>query len=83
MAVFKSNANIESNLNETISSETVKQDIMLWKNDSFKGILKAIQWPKFTKALQYTVYSMIASGIIGGILYIYGYGINQLISLFV
>ena len=55
---------------------------VLWKDDSFKGILKAITWPTFGKAVKYTTYSLISSATIGGILYFYSYGINQLIGLF-
>ena len=70
--------------------KTEKEDILeikdtkefLWQEDSYKGILKAITWPKFGNAIKYTIYSLISSATIGGVLYFYTYGINQLIGLF-
>ena len=49
-------------------------------DNSIAGIIKAIQWPSFLKALKYAFYTMTASVVIGLFLFIYGYGINQMIG---
>lgn len=49
-------------------------------DNSIAGIIKAIQWPSFLKALKYAFYTMTASVVIGVFLFIYGYGINQMIG---
>ena len=49
-------------------------------DNSIAGIIKAIQWPSFSKALKYALYTMTASVVIGLFLFIYGYGINQVIG---
>ena len=65
---------------DVIEKEDSKE--FLWQDDSYKGILKAITWPKFGNAIKYTVYSLISSAAIGGVLYFYSYGINQLVGIF-
>lgn len=52
-----------------------------WMDGSYKGIIKSIEWPPFGKAIKYTSYSLLASVMIGSVLYFYSYGINQLIAL--
>ena len=49
-------------------------------DNSIAGIIKAIQWPSIPKALKYAFYTMTASIVIGLFLFIYGYGINQVIG---
>ena len=61
------------------SEEHVHEEVNVIDN-SIAGIIKAIQWPSFLKALKYAFYTMTASVVIGLFLFIYGYGINQMIG---
>lgn len=54
----------------------------LWQDEKIRSIFKAITWPRPLTAIKYTLETITASTIIGLLLYVYGYGINQLIALF-
>ena len=49
-------------------------------DNSVSGIIKSITWPSFSRALHYAFYTMAASIVVGLCLFIYGYGINQLVA---
>lgn len=52
-----------------------------WSDNSIKGIIKAVEWPSFKEAVTSGLCTMVSSAVIGGILYVYGYAVNQLVSL--
>lgn len=54
-----------------------------WKDESICGILKAIQWPTPFVAARSAALSMAASAVIGGMLYLWGYVVNQVIAFVV
>lgn len=48
----------------------------------YKKIFRAIEWPRFLKALKYTAYCIVATTVISTTVYLYEFGLHYLISLF-
>lgn len=48
----------------------------------YKKIFRAIEWPRFSKALKYTAYCIVATTVISITVYLYEFGLHYLISLF-
>lgn len=81
MAQFATKTDKRTELNDVVSDIHRNDVNNAWADNTVKGIIKAIQWPKPLTAIKYAAYSISASVVIGGILYVYGYAINQAISM--
>lgn len=80
MAEFKTSTERRSQLNQAVSAVSRPDKSMGWQDDTIRGIIKAVQWPSFPKAVKNTLGTMSASVVIGIFLYFYGFCINQLIA---
>lgn len=80
MAEFTTSTERRSKLPEEFSDLSVRGRQKNWQDNSVKGIIKAVEWPPFKKAAKDAVCAMTASAFIGACLYLYGFGINQIIA---
>lgn len=83
MAVFNNSDTYKQEMHEQVMVTGVVKDNIDWTDDSMKGIVKAITWPKLPKALKLTVFCLIASVIIAVVLNAYSFGIHELLANFV
>lgn len=81
MAQFMTKTEKRTELNNVINDIQCGNENDKWADNSVKGIIKAIQWPKPLVAMRNAVYTISASVLIGGVLYLYGYLINQAIAM--
>lgn len=71
------------NVNEALNNEVIEQkDVQLVAN-SIPSIIKAISWPSFGTACKYAGKSLLASAVIGALLYGYGACISAIIALII
>lgn len=63
-----------------VTVNKVDEVVSGWQDPTVRGILKSITWPKFLPAVKYAVYCLAASVVIAAILYIYTYGIHELLG---
>ena len=49
--------------------------------NSAKEIIRSIEWPSPVQAVKSSLYAFVATGVIGCVLHLYSYGINEVIHM--